>query len=168
MILTEEQMMIREMARDFATEQLAPNSEEWDRECRFPKEAIDAMAQLGMMGMMVPPEWDGAGTDTVSYAMALEEIAAGDGSVSTIMSVHNSVGCMPVLRYGTDEQKERFLKPLARGEIHYQWIDCGRCPGLCCHRSGCGQARDFRLSGPHRYQRVCRRADRKEDGPECI
>ncbi|WP_420725797.1 acyl-CoA dehydrogenase family protein [Hwanghaeella sp. LZ110] len=117
MILTEEQMMIREMARDFATEQLAPNSEEWDRECRFPKEAIDAMAQLGMMGMMVPPEWDGAGTDTVSYAMALEEIAAGDGSVSTIMSVHNSVGCMPVLRYGTDEQKERFLKPLARGEM---------------------------------------------------
>ena len=117
MILTEEQMMIREMARDFATEQLAPNSEEWDRECRFPKEAIDAMAQLGMMGIMVPPEWDGAGTDTVSYAMALEEIAAGDGSVSTIMSVHNSVGCMPVLRYGTDEQKERFLKPLARGEM---------------------------------------------------
>ena len=117
MILTEEQMMIREMARDFATEQLAPNSEEWDRECRFPKEAIDAMAQLGMMGMLVPPEWDGAGTDTVSYAMALEEIAAGDGSVSTIMSVHNSVGCMPVLRYGTDEQKERFLKPLARGEM---------------------------------------------------
>ena len=117
MILTEEQMMIREMARDFATEQLAPNSEEWDRECRFPKEAIDAMAQLGMMGMMVPPEWDGAGTDTVSYAMALEEIAAGDGSVSTIMSVHNSVGCMPILRYGTDDQKERFLKPLARGEM---------------------------------------------------
>ncbi|MDF1748452.1 MAG: acyl-CoA dehydrogenase family protein [Alphaproteobacteria bacterium] len=117
MILTEEQTMIRDMAREFATEQLAPNSEAWDRECRFPKEAINAMAELGMMGMMVPPEWDGAGTDTVSYAMALEEIAAGDGSVSTIMSVHNSVGCMPILRYGTDDQKERFLKPLARGEM---------------------------------------------------
>ncbi|HAE03104.1 MAG TPA: acyl-CoA dehydrogenase [Rhodospirillaceae bacterium] len=117
MILTEEQTMIRDMARQFAVEQLAPNSADWDREARFPKEALEEMAQLGMMGMMVPPEWDGAGTDTVSYAMALEEIAAGDGSVSTIMSVHNSVGCMPILRYGTDDQKERFLKPLARGEM---------------------------------------------------
>ena len=117
MILTEEQTMIRDMARQFAVEQLAPHSAEWDREARFPKEALEEMAQLGMMGMMVPPEWDGAGTDTVSYAMALEEIAAGDGSVSTIMSVHNSVGCMPILRYGTDDQKERFLKPLARGEM---------------------------------------------------
>tara|TARA_R100001163_G_C5063610_1_gene200959 strand:+ start:1211 stop:2344 length:1134 start_codon:yes stop_codon:yes gene_type:complete len=116
-ILTEEQTMIRDMARQFAVEQLAPNSADWDREARFPKEALEEMAQLGMMGMMVPPEWDGAGTDTVSYAMALEEIAAGDGSVSTIMSVHNSVGCMPILRYGTDDQKERFLKPLARGEM---------------------------------------------------
>jgi butyryl-CoA dehydrogenase len=116
-ILTEEQTMIRDMARQFAVEQLAPHSAEWDREARFPKEALEEMAQLGMMGMMVPPEWDGAGTDTVSYAMALEEIAAGDGSVSTIMSVHNSVGCMPILRYGTDDQKERFLKPLARGEM---------------------------------------------------
>lgn len=117
MILTEEQTMIRDMARQFAVEQLAPHSAEWDREARFPKEALKEMAQLGMMGMMVPPEWDGAGTDTVSYAMALEEIAAGDGSVSTIMSVHNSVGCMPILRYGTDDQKERFLKPLARGDM---------------------------------------------------
>lgn len=117
MILNEEQQMVRDMARQFAQERLVPNAEEWDREARFPKEALDEMAQLGMLGMMVPPEWDGAGTDCVSYAMALEEIAAGDGSVSAIMSVHNSVGCMPVLRYGTDEQKEKYLKPFARGEM---------------------------------------------------
>lgn len=117
MILNEEQQMVRDMARQFAQERLVPNAEEWDREARFPKEALDEMAQLGMLGMMVPPEWDGAGTDCVSYAMALEEIAAGDGSVSAIMSVHNSVGCMPVLRYGTEEQKEQYLKPFARGEM---------------------------------------------------
>lgn len=116
MILTEEQTMIRDMARQFAEEKLVPNSEAWDREARFPKEAIDEMAALGMMGMTVPAEWDGAGTDTISYAMALEEIAAGDGSVSTIMSVHNSVGCMPILRFGTEEQKQEWLRPLARGE----------------------------------------------------
>ena len=69
------------------------------------------------MGMLVPPEYGGAGADHVGYALALEEIAAGDGSVSTILSVHNSVGCMPVLRYGSEEQKERFLKPMAAGEM---------------------------------------------------
>lgn len=116
MILTEEQTMIRDMARQFAQERLVPNAEEWDREARFPKEAIDEMGQLGMMGMMVPPEYDGAGTDAVSYAMAMEEIAAGDGSVAGIMSVHNSVGCMPILRFGNEEQKQEYLKPFARGE----------------------------------------------------
>jgi alkylation response protein AidB-like acyl-CoA dehydrogenase len=74
------------------------------------------MGSLGLMGMLVPEEWGGAGTDHIAYALALEEIAAGDGACSTIMSVHNSVGCMPILRFGSDEQKERFLKPLARGE----------------------------------------------------
>lgn len=115
MILSEEQTMIRDMARQFAKEKLTPNADIWDREARFPQEAIDEMATLGMMGMMVPAEWDGAGTDAVSYAMALEEIAAGDGSVSTIMSVHNSVGCMPLLNFGTDAQKEAWLRPLAAG-----------------------------------------------------
>lgn len=116
MILTEEQAMIRDMARQFAQEKLAPHSDAWDREARFPKEALAEMAELGLMGMMVPPEWDGAGTDAVAYASALEEIAAGDGSVSTIMSVHNSVGCMPILNFGTEQQKETWLRPLARGE----------------------------------------------------
>jgi len=117
MILSEEQTMIRDMARQFAQERLLPNSAEWDREARYPKEAIDEMASLGLMGMMVPPDYDGAGTDAISYAMALEEIAAGDGSVSAIMSVHNSVGCMPIYRYGTEEQKQEYLKPMARGEF---------------------------------------------------
>jgi alkylation response protein AidB-like acyl-CoA dehydrogenase len=74
------------------------------------------MGQLGFLGMLVPEEWDGAATDHVTYALALEEIAAGCGAVSTIMSVHNSVGCMPILKYGTEAQKERFLRPMARGE----------------------------------------------------
>ena len=117
MILTDEQTMIRDMAHDFARDRLAPNAADWDRESRFPKDALAEMAQLGLMGMLVPPDWDGAGVDHVSYALALEEIARGDGSVSTIMSVHNSVACMPIYKYGSAEQKERFLKPLARGEF---------------------------------------------------
>ena len=117
MILTEEQSLIRETARDFAQEQLAPNSADWDREGRFPREAIDAMGELGFMGMLVPEEHGGAGADHQSYAMALLEVAAGDASCSTIMSVHNSVGCMPILRFGSSEQKQRFLEPMARGEL---------------------------------------------------
>lgn len=117
MLLTEEQGLIRDTARDFAQAQLAPRAAVWDREARFPKEAIAAMGELGFLGMLVPAEFDGAGTDHVSYALALMEVAAGDGACSTIMSVHNSVGCMPILKFGTPAQKERFLKPMARGEM---------------------------------------------------
>jgi alkylation response protein AidB-like acyl-CoA dehydrogenase len=116
MLLDETQEMIRDTARAFALEKLKPFAAEWDREAYFPAEALKEMGALGFMGMLVPEEWDGVAADNVAYAMALEEIAAGDGSCSTIMSVHNSVGCMPVLKYGSDEQKERFLKPLARGD----------------------------------------------------
>lgn len=116
MILTEEQRMIRDMARDFAREQLAPYAAEWDREARFPREAIAQMAELGLLGMLVPEVWGGAEVDHVAYALALEEIAAGDGAVSTVMSVHNSVGCVPILKFGDDAQRERFLRPMARGE----------------------------------------------------
>ena len=108
--------MVRETARSFAAERLKPFAAEWDREARFPKEAIAEMGQLGFMGMLVPEEWEGAATDHVSYAAALMEIAAGDGACSTIMSVHNSVVCMPILKFGSDEQKRRFLRPLAKGE----------------------------------------------------
>ncbi len=116
MLLNEEQSLIRDTARQFAHEQLAPQAAAWDREAHFPKEAVAAMGELGLMGMLVSPEWDGAGTDHVSYALALMEVASGDGSCSTIMSVHNSVGCMPIAKFGSGEQKERFLKPMARGE----------------------------------------------------
>ena len=116
MALTEEQILIRDTARAFAQEQLAPNAAAWDREARFPREAVAAMGALGFMGMLVPEEHGGAGADHQAYALALLEIAAGDGSCSTIMSVHNSVGCMPVLRFGSSEQKARFLEPMARGE----------------------------------------------------
>jgi butyryl-CoA dehydrogenase len=116
MILSEEQAMIRETARNFAAERLKPFAAEWDRDSTFPGEALAAMGQLGLMGMLVPETYGGAASDHVSYALALEEIAAGDGSCSTIMSVHNSVGCMPILKFGSAEQKERFLKPLARGD----------------------------------------------------
>jgi alkylation response protein AidB-like acyl-CoA dehydrogenase len=115
MILNESQEMVRDMARRFAAERLAPSSAEWDRTRHFPKDVIREMGELGLLGMLVPEEWDGAMIDSVAYAVALEEIAVGNGAISTIMSVHNSVGCVPILRYGNDAQKEEFLRPMARG-----------------------------------------------------
>src|SRR5579863_6843308 len=117
MRLTDEQRMLRDVAREFAQRELAPHAAEWDREARFPKEALAELGRLGFMGMLVPPEYGGAGADHLGYALAMEEIAAGDGSVSTILSVHNSVGCLPVLRYGSEEQKQRFLVPMAKGDM---------------------------------------------------
>ncbi|MFZ1416152.1 MAG: acyl-CoA dehydrogenase family protein [Defluviicoccus sp.] len=115
-MLTEEQTMVRDMARSFAREELAPHAAEWDRTHTFPADAIRKMGELGLLGMVVPDEWDGAGADHVAYALALEEIAAGDGACSTIMSVHNSVACMPIYKFGSTTQKEKFLRPMARGE----------------------------------------------------
>ncbi|MBT5108116.1 MAG: acyl-CoA dehydrogenase [Rhodospirillaceae bacterium] len=117
MILNDEQTMIRDTARAFAAEQLAPNAAAWDRDSTFPADAIRRMGELGFMGMLTPPEWDGAGTDMVTFASVIEEIAAGDGACSTVLSVHNSVACMPILTFGSTEQKERYLRPLARGEM---------------------------------------------------
>ena len=117
MIPTEEQAMIRDMARNFAAERLTPFAAEWDRTAHFPAEALAEMGRLGLLGMLVPEDYDGAAADHVAYALALEEIAAGNGACSTIMSVQNSVGCMPLLKFGSAEQKERFLKPMARGDV---------------------------------------------------
>ncbi|WP_312270786.1 acyl-CoA dehydrogenase family protein [Pseudomonas sp.] len=117
MLITEEQQSIADMARQFAQERLRPFSAEWDREHTFPREALREMAELGFMGMLVPDPWGGCETGYVAYALALEEIAAGDGACSTIMSVHNSVGCVPIHHFGTDEQKTQFLIPLATGEM---------------------------------------------------
>jgi butyryl-CoA dehydrogenase len=117
MLLTEEQERIRNTAREFAQRFLAPHSAEWDRKAEFPRAALRELGKLGFLGMTVPAKWDGVGADYVAYALALEEIAAGDGAVSTIMSGHNSVGCMPFVEYGTPEQKEKYLRPMARGEL---------------------------------------------------
>ncbi|MBH3427462.1 acyl-CoA dehydrogenase family protein [Pseudomonas alkylphenolica] len=117
MLVNEEQQQISEAVRQFAQERLRPFAEQWDREHRFPKEAIEEMAGLGLFGMLVPEQWGGSDTGYVAYAMALEEIAAGDGACSTIMSVHNSVGCVPILKFGSDAQKQQFLTPLASGAM---------------------------------------------------
>lgn len=117
MILTEEQRMIRDMARAFAEDKVAPEAAAWERDGRIPTEVLREMGRLGLMGMTVPQDWGGAGTDMVGYALALMEIAAGDGGLSTVMSVNNSPVCAAVLGAGSDEQKERFLRPLARGEM---------------------------------------------------
>jgi butyryl-CoA dehydrogenase len=117
MLLTEEQEQVREIAREFAQRSLLPHSAEWDSQAVFPQEALRELGRLGFMGMTVPLEWDGAGSDYIAYALALEEIAAGDGAVSTIMSGHNSVGCMPLVAYGSPAQKEKYLRPMARGEF---------------------------------------------------
>ena len=116
-MFTSEQESIRDTARAFARERLKPFAAEWDRDARFPKDAVAEMGKLGLLGMLVPQEYGGAGADHVAYALALEEIAAGDASCSTIMSVHNSVGCLPILKFGSSEQKERFLRPMAGGEM---------------------------------------------------
>lgn len=113
---TEEQIMIREMARDFAQNELAPHGEKWDEAGWVDDEVIAQMGQLGLMGMIVPEEWGGANVDYISYALAVEEISAGSGAVGCIMSVHNSVGCGPIQNFGNDQQKQTWLKALATGE----------------------------------------------------
>jgi alkylation response protein AidB-like acyl-CoA dehydrogenase len=115
MRLNDEQAAIRDTIRAFAQERLAPNAARWDREHHFPREELAALGELGALGMVVPEQWGGAGADYVSLALALEEIAAGDGATSTIVSVQNSVVCGPIAAFGDDAQKERFLKPLASG-----------------------------------------------------
>lgn len=118
MILTETQVAIRDAVRAFASERLAPGAAARDREHRFPGAELKELGSLGFLGMLVPEDHGGSATDLVSYALALEEIAAADGACSTIVSVHSSVGCMPIVKFGTQAQKERFLPKLASGE----WI----------------------------------------------
>lgn len=118
MLLSDTQEQIRDAARQFAQERLAPGAAARDREHAFPRAELAEMGELGFLGMLVPEEWGGSNLGTVAYALALEEIAAGDGACSTIVSVHSSVGCVPILRFGTEEQKKRFLPKMASGE----WI----------------------------------------------
>jgi butyryl-CoA dehydrogenase len=113
--LTEEQQMVQAMAREFAESEIAPIADEIDREERFPHETVKRMGELGLMGVAVPDTWGGAGSDFVAYVVALEEIAKRCASHAVVMSVNNSLYGEPVLRYGTDAQRERFLKPIASG-----------------------------------------------------
>ena len=120
MILSPEQEQIRDMLRDFARERLAPNAARWDREAHFPRAELAALGELGVCGMVVPDTWGGAGLDYLSLAVALEEVAAGDGATSTIVSVQNSVVCGPLNAFGSDALKQRYLRRLASGE----WLGC--------------------------------------------
>ncbi len=113
--LSEEQLMIQQAARDFAKNECLPGVIDRDEHQRFPKEQIEKLADLGFMGMMVKPEYGGSGLDTVSYVLAMEEISKIDASVSVCMSVNNSLVCYGLQEYGTEEQKQQYLTPLAQG-----------------------------------------------------
>ena len=114
--LTDEQKMIQEMAREVGQKEIAPFGEEMDSKGEFPARQIKKLAELGLMGMMVPTEWDGAGLDTMTYSLALEEICFADASTGITMSVNNSLYCAPINKYATDDQKKKYLSPFARGE----------------------------------------------------
>ncbi|UCE20278.1 MAG: acyl-CoA dehydrogenase [Gemmatimonadota bacterium] len=113
--LTEEQQFIKKTARDFAENELKPESAERDETEEFPAKQVKQMGELGFMGMMIPEEYGGAGMDTVSYVIAVEEISRGDASCGVTMSVNNSLVCHPIFRYGNEEQKKKYLVPLANG-----------------------------------------------------
>ncbi len=108
---------MQEAARAFARKALAPRAGEWDHTGHLPDSAVKQMGELGLLGLQVPAEWGGFKTDDLTYALCIEEVAAGCAASSTLMSVHNSVGCVPILRFGTDEQKQRWLPRMAAGEV---------------------------------------------------
>jgi len=113
--LTGEQQMVAAMAREFAESEIRPISGEIDREARYPHETVKRMGELGLMGIFIPERWGGAGADVVSYALALTEIARACGSHAVIMSVNNSLFCEPIYKFGTDAQREKFLRPVSAG-----------------------------------------------------
>ncbi len=117
MILDDSHKLIQTTLRQFANNYLMPNSARWAEESIFPIEAIRQLADLGFLGLMVPETWGGCQSDHLSYAIAIEEIARGDASVATIVSVHNSVACLPILKFGSESQKNQFLKPMAQGKL---------------------------------------------------
>ncbi len=116
-LLTEDQRTIRDAARTFARKALAPHAGQWDQDGALPDLAVRQMGELGLLGLQVPPEWDGFKTDDLAYALCIEEVAVGCASASTLMSVHNSVGCVPILKFGTEAQKREWLPRMAAGEV---------------------------------------------------
>src|SRR6056297_2933719 len=117
MDFSQEQLMIQKMAREFARKNLAPLAAERDREHAYPAESLEKMGELGLLGMLVPEEYGGEDMDTVSYALAMSEISYACASTAVIMSVHDSICCGSLLRFGTEEQKQRYLVPMAKGEF---------------------------------------------------
>ena len=115
--LTEEQREIQRLARDFALSEIAPQVAAWDRDAIFDRSLVTKLGELGFLGMLIPEEYDGLGVDTLTYLLALEEIAAVDASAAVLMSVHNSLPTQMILRWGSEEQKQRYLRPMARGEM---------------------------------------------------
>jgi len=115
--LNEEQKMIQAMVRDLAREVMLPTAAERDSTKEFPAESVRKLGELGLMGMSIPPEYNGAGVDTISYSLALQEIGYACASTAVIMSVHNSVSCGPIYKFGSDFLKEKYLKPLAAGQL---------------------------------------------------
>jgi butyryl-CoA dehydrogenase len=113
--LNEEQAQVRELCREFAEQELRPNARRWDAEHTFPREAVRQLGEMGLMGVMVAPEWGGSGMGAVAYAVAMEEISRGCAGTSVVMSVNNSLYCDPISKAGTEEQKREFLEPFARG-----------------------------------------------------
>jgi alkylation response protein AidB-like acyl-CoA dehydrogenase len=111
-----EQREVQALARDFARQEIEPNASEWDREHRFPRDVFQKLAELGLMGACIPEEYGGAGTDFLSYILVLEELSRADAGVGVTVAVHTSAATLPLLAFGTDEQRSRFVPPLARGE----------------------------------------------------
>ena len=116
MILNEAQLLIQSTARHYVSKHISPFSAQWDKDKHFPKQALQGLADLGFYGMLVPEQWGGCDIGYTAAALVLEEIAAGDAACSTIVSVTNSVGCMPIYQFGNELQKDAFLKPLAEGK----------------------------------------------------
>src|SRR5437899_6178591 len=115
--LSTDQKEIKALAQDFARAEIEPNAAEWDREHRFPRELYGKLAELGLMGVCVPEEYGGAGADFLSYILVLEELSPADAGVGVTVAVHTSAVSLPILAFGTDEQRSRFVPPLARGEL---------------------------------------------------
>src|SRR5436189_4292681 len=115
--LTPEQREIQTLARDFGAEKIEPNAAEWDRDHRFPRERFGELAAPGLMGVCVPEEYGGAGADFLSYMLVLEELSRADAGIGVTVAVHTSAVTLPILTFGTDEQRSRFVPPLARGEM---------------------------------------------------
>ena len=114
--LTQDQREIQALTRDFARAEIDPHAAQWDREHHFPRELFGKLAEIGLMGACVPEEYGGAGADFLSYILVLEELSRADAGVGVTVAVHTSAATLPILMFGTDEQKSRFVPPLARGE----------------------------------------------------